>query len=308
MNTDTAVALAHADEYDVPALKAGIEKVFDAVSFTPRRGSRVIVKPNYVTAKRAVISCTHPAFIRAVCEYLIDHGAGVAVGDSPAFGSAAKVAGANGTIDALAGLGVPVVEFTSGPKVSLTMGGSVRVARQPAEADLVVNLPKLKAHTQMRITAGVKNFFGCVVGVRKAMNHAMRGDRENRFESMITDVMLAMRPSVTVLDGIEAMSRTGPSNGDPCRLNLIAASHNPVALDTAILSMLGLAPADVPLWSEAARRGLPGAGLDELTFPLDQPGGFDVSAFVVPGSLDPQMFSLPRLAMGAVRRAWRMLT
>lgn len=307
MNTDTAVALDHADEYDVPQLKAGIENLFNAVSFTPPRGANVIVKPNYVTSKRAFISCTHPAFIRAVCEYLIDHGARVAVGDSPAFGSAAKVAAANGTLAALAGLGAPVVEFTSGPKIALTMGGSVRVARQPAEADLVVNLPKLKAHTQMRITAGVKNFFGCVVGVRKAMNHAMRGDRENRFESMITDVMLAMRPSVTVLDGIEAMSRTGPSNGDPCRLNLIAASQNPVALDTAILSMLGLAPADVPLWAEAARRGLPGAGLDELAFPLDKPGGFDLSGFIVPGSLDPQMFSLPRLAMGAVKRVWRKL-
>jgi uncharacterized protein (DUF362 family) len=254
------------------------------------------------------VSCTHPQVIRAVCKYFLDGGAKVTVGDSPAFGSALNVADKSGAAEALADLSVPIVEFRSGSKLSLSFGGkSIMLASQPIEADLIVNLPKLKAHAQMGITAGVKNFFGCVVGARKALLHAKYGDVKNNFESVITEVMLAMQPSVTVLDGIEAMSGSGPINGDLVRTKILAVSENPVALDTAIYSLLNISPLSAPLWPEAKARNLPGANFDELDFPLENIDDFRADGFTIPASLSPMTFSPPRIALGMLKRIWRRI-
>ena len=40
-------------------------------------------------------------------------------------------------------------------------------SEKPVEADVVLNLAKLKTHTQMMLTLGVKNLFGCIVGLKK---------------------------------------------------------------------------------------------------------------------------------------------
>ena len=47
------------------------------------------------------------------------------------------------------------------------------------------------------------------------------------------------------------MHRHGPTNGEPYPLGLLAAAANPVALDTAVFTLLGLSPGQVPLWREA---------------------------------------------------------
>ncbi len=301
------VALVHAREYETRVLENALEQIFASLSFNVPRQSKVLVKPNWVASKNARITCTHPLFIRAVCRYFLDHGAKVTVGDSPAFGSALKVAGISGTVKALADLPVPIVGFRPGPRLKLSFGKMVRLAREPAEADLIVNLPKLKAHCQTRVTAGVKNFFGCVVGARKALIHAKHGDVKNHFESVIIEVMLAMQPSITILDGIEAMSKTGPTKGELMRLGMIAASENPVALDTAVFTLLHLSPDDVPLWKEAVARGLPGVNLDELEFPLGKIDQFAADGFITPATLVPMTFKPSRLAIGAIKRLWRRI-
>lgn len=299
------VALVKAGAYENQILKDSLELILTSLQFKIANLDRVLLKPNWVATKNAKLSCTHPLFIKAVCEYFLDHGAKVSVGDSPAFGSARSVAKASGVIKALEGLQAPIVSFTPGPRLELSFGKSVRLAREPSEADLIVNLPKLKAHSQMRVTAGVKNFFGCVVGLRKALIHTRYGDVENRFESVIMEVMLAMQPSITILDAIEAMSKTGPTNGEPVWFGMMAGSENPVALDTAIFSMLDLKPGDIPLWKEAVKRGLPGADMKELEFPLEKIDQFKSTGFMAPKNISPMTFSPPRLIVSAVKRLWK---
>jgi len=303
----TSVALIHAGDYDRDILANALDKTLASISFEVPRQAKVLVKPNWVAAKNARLSCTHPQFIRAVCKYFLDRGAKVTVGDSPGFGSALKVAQKSGVVEALADLNVPITGFKSGPKLELSFGKSVRLARQPAEADLIVNLPKLKAHGQLGITAGVKNFFGCVVGARKALIHSKYGDVKNHFESVVIEIMLAMQPSVTIMDGIEAMSKAGPVDGVPVRMNIVAASKNPVALDTAVYSLLEMSPSSLPLWREAKTRHLLGADLEEIDFSLGKLDQFDASGFTPPASLVPLTFSPPRIALGALKRLWRKI-
>jgi len=302
-----SVALAHVDGYHQAALLEALDKTLGSISFKIPGRAKVLVKPNWISTKNATLSCTHPQLIRAVCKYFLDGGAKVTVGDSPAFGSALKVAQKSGAMEALTDLDITIVHFKSGPNLDLSFGKSVRLAREPVEADLVVNVPKLKAHIQVGVTAGVKNFFGCVVGAKKALVHFKHGDVKNHFESVVIEVMQALQPSVTILDGIEAMSKTGPTNGEPVRMNIIAVSKNPVALDTAIYSLLKISPSSAPLWREAKARNLPGADLAEIDFPLEKLEDFRVGDFKAPASLLPLTFSPPRIALGALKRLWRRI-
>ena len=78
--------------YRAQALRESMEALLEEfLSWIPL-GFRVLVKPNLVAPRRATLSCTHPAVVRVVCEWLLERGAEVTVGDSPAFGTTQAVA------------------------------------------------------------------------------------------------------------------------------------------------------------------------------------------------------------------------
>lgn len=298
----STVAMARLTAYDEEALPRETARLLDAIGFAPKSGSLVLVKPNLVSPSNARLSTTHPLVARAACRHALDHGARVVVADSPAFGPAEGVANASGLAEALRGLPVRLATLDRPRKLALSMGGSLGLASLAMEADSILNLPKLKAHNQMRMSAAVKNLFGCVVGCRKAMAHARWGDHGNRFESALMDVAQALLPKCAhLLDGVTAMHVRGPIKGEPCELGLLAASMDGVALDTAVYAMLGLRPEDVPLWAEARRRSLPGADPAGIAYPLLSSGDFDASGFVVPAVLDEQTFHPYRLVRGRIK-------
>lgn len=301
-NRPIPVALVRRPDYAPDALLAAADRAFAAIGFAPAHGERVLVKPNLVAARGSALACTEPAVARAACVWLLDHGCRVTVGDSPAFGTARGVARAVGLAQALEPLGLPVVGLDRPAPLELSLGGGIGLSARALEAERILNLPRLKAHGQMRVTAGVKNLFGCVTGMRKALAHTRFGERENRFESMILDVAAALPPAATLLDAVVCMHRDGPTGGDPFRLGMLAASADPVALDTAVHTLLGLAPGDVALWREALDRGLPGASMDDVHFPLEPLAAFDATNFVTPKNLSPVTFHPLRLLKGAVVR------
>jgi uncharacterized protein (DUF362 family) len=147
------------------------------------------------------------------------------------------------------------------------------------EADLILNIPKLKVHCQMTMSGAVKNMFGCVVGFRKAMSHNKLGHSHDLFRSMLMDVYLALPKTVHLMDGIHPLHNDGPINGKPFKLGFLAASNNGIAIDTAAYTVLGLMPNQVPLWEEALERHMPGADPTEIEYPLEKLSLFDASGF-----------------------------
>jgi uncharacterized protein (DUF362 family) len=301
------VALARQANYVAPGLARTMDALFAACGFAPGRGARVLVKPNLVAAHRGPLACTEPAVVAAACAWLLERGCRPWVGDSPAFGTARSVGRKIGLAEALAPLRVPLRSLRRPRRLTLDFGedsGGIGVSRDALEADLILSLPRLKAHCQVRLTGAVKNLFGCVVGARKALAHSRHGEWGTRFESLLVQVMAALPPAFTLLDGVVAMHRTGPTGGDPITLGFLAASPSPAALDTALFTALHQTPQDVATWAECVRRGLPGARLEEVAFPLLRPDAFDFSGFLVPNRLDPVSFHPLRLARGA----WKRLT
>ena len=296
------VLLARQPDYAPADLAVAVDALFAAGGFAPRPGERVLVKPNLVSATRGPLACSEPALMAAACAWLLDHGARPWVGDSPAFGTARSVGRKIGLAAALAPLGVPLRSLGRATPLALDFGGRVGISRDALEADRILSLPRLKAHCQLRLTGAVKNLFGCVVGGRKALAHSRYGEKGTRFESMLVQVLSALPPVFTLLDGIVAMHRTGPTGGDPIALGFLAAGESPVALDTALFTALRQTPDTVATWAECVRRNLPGARLEEVAFPLLRPQDFNFSGFIVPGRLDPVTFNPLRLAKGAWKR------
>ncbi|MGE4299935.1 MAG: DUF362 domain-containing protein [Desulfovibrionaceae bacterium] len=301
------VALARCAAYEPALLHDAVARLFAAIAFAPAPGARVLVKPNLLRAANGGLPCTHPLVVAAVCRWLLDHGAAVRVADSPGFGTARGVGGKIGLAAALAPLGVPLVNLHRTEPLRLSFGHTIGVAPEALEADWICNLPKLKAHSQFRVTGAVKNWFGCVPGARKAVAHSRYGEQGNRFESLIIEIMQAMPPSVALLDGVTAMHVAGPVMGEPYPLGLLAASWSSVALDTAVYGMLGLAPEALPLWRELLRRGVAGADAATVAYPLERPEVFDVSGFQLPHALNPVSFHPRQLVRSLLRRTWARL-
>lgn len=270
-------------------------------------GRSILLKPNFVSPRNARLSCTHPLIIATAARHCRDLGARVIIGDSPAFGTAQAVARVSGLTRALRGLDIPIITLDRGVPRS-SNGFMVRISAHALDADLIVNLGKFKAHSQMRLTGAVKNMFGCVSGVRKAWLHARHGDREHEFTSLICGLGAVLPPTVSVLDGVEAMHRTGPIAGDGFRLHFLGASVSAVALDAAAGMTLGLTARELPIWAQCVRDALPGANPDALRFPALAPSAFDASGFVLPDQLKPESFRPWTLTRSFIKRLWMART
>ena len=300
-------------------LRQAVGQVLDAArlsAYCPLRpGARVLVKPNLLLAKP--LACTSPGVVAAVCAWLLDHGAKVRVADSPGFGRACSVARAVGLEAALRPLGLAVEEV--GPavpvplplegeaalKAGLQAGGSrFHVTRLAMESDVIVSVPRVKAHAQMLATLSVKNCFGCVRGLHKAVAHAREGRDPRFFADCLAALWAALPPVAAVADGITAMHVTGPSNGKPFALGLLGASASAVALDEALYAVLGLAPQDVPLGAALCRRkacGSAAAGT-QAAFPLRAPADFSSAGFELPAELSHTSFHPARFVQSCFRR------
>jgi uncharacterized protein (DUF362 family) len=299
------VALAHCAEYEYEIVLKAVRNCLQGIQFFPSAGTKVLVKPNFLKADSTGLCCTNPTVVEAVCEVLLEQNCSVTVGDSPAFGSALSVAKSIGLMEGLDRLGVPLITLDSPVCVKFPSGNAIGISRNALECDLLLNVPRIKAHTQMRATFAVKNLFGCVSGVRKAIAHSTHGDKANAFRELLVDVALALPQSVSVVDGITCMHKTGPSGGDPYALGLIGAAGDPVSLDTALYTLLGTKADEMPLWRELRRRNVRGAFEEQLEYVLATPQEFDASGFILPAQLTPETFHPIRLMRSGIKRFWK---
>lgn len=213
-------------------------------------GSRVLIKPNMLSAARpedAVL--THPLIIKAAVEYVLQKDARPQVSDSPAIGSFESILKQNGTTDALHGLPVACVPFKDTVPVDVgTPYGCIDIARDAVETDVIINLPKLKTHSQMLLTLAVKNMFGCIIGFKKSQWHMRAGVDTMAFARLLVAIHQAVTPTVSILDGILAMEGDGPGKGGkPRTVGVLIGSDDSFALDMVVCEMVGVYYENVPI-------------------------------------------------------------
>ena len=232
--------------YDDEALRSHLHAMLDALGGkTIRRGSRVVIKPNLLMpAAPETAIVTHPSVVRIVAEYALAQGAEVQVSDSQAMGSFTRLLRVSGLGTALEGLGCHIRPFST--SVSVDIGepfGAIEIAQEAMTADVLINLAKLKTHSQMLLTLGVKNCFGCIVGFRKPEWHMRAGIDRELFARLLVQICRAVNPAITIVDGILAMHGAGPGRrGQPIPLGLLVGGTDPLAVDAAICRALAMEP------------------------------------------------------------------
>jgi uncharacterized protein (DUF362 family) len=297
------VALVQCGGYLQPELSDSINTIFSALPLPlTLRGATVLLKPNLISSRGPSLACTNALFLAAVARWCSDHGARVKIGDSPAFGTTISVMERHGMTQALRGVVYNHVHFKTPVPRKLYNGLTLEIAGEALDCDLLINLPKLKAHNQMYMTAAVKNIFGIVVGIRKAMLHMRHGGSHLEFADMLLGLPELLPPHISVVDGVEIMHRSGPLDGDPLSLGVIGGALSPVALDTALLNLLELPFHQSPLWQAAAARNFPGSSHSDLIYPLAVPSAFHGSGFIPPERLNAVRFNPIRFLVSALRR------
>jgi uncharacterized protein (DUF362 family) len=310
------VSLIRATSYETEQLRRSVRSVLaplGGIGAFVKPGDRVLLKPNLLTGARPTKECvTRPELVRCVAELVIAAGGKPFFGDSPAFGSALGVAKSNGYLPMMAELDLPVVEF-HGKRYETNSEefNHLRLSKEAMEADVVINLPKVKSHMQLTMTLGVKNLFGCVPGKMKAWWHMEAGrsavggasPAENRFGEMLVETARAIAPNLTIIDGIIGHEGNGPSGGEPRELGVLGASADVFALDVAMLAVLNVDEHLVPTAAAAQRLGLAPA-LDAIEFPLMRPADLSCGDWKLPAALMPIDFALPRVIKSTFRHLY----
>ena len=269
----STVSFVTCETYDRPQVEVAVSHAVDLLGGMERfvkSGDRVLLKPNLLSADPPDrLITTHPEVVRALATLVLDAGATPRIGDSPAIHPFGRVAQKTGMAAVAKELSIDLVEFDN-PRVVDPPNGSafknIEIASQVLDADVIINIPKLKTHSQMLLTLGIKNLFGTVVGNRKGEWHFMAGVDRDIFASLLLDIYLIANPAFTLVDGIWGMEGHGPSNGDPRRVGLIAAGDDAVSLDTAICYALGASLSAFAFFRVARKRGIGETDVKNISF------------------------------------------
>jgi uncharacterized protein (DUF362 family) len=308
MEMQPSVSLLRAQSYDHTQLRQALEALLEplgGMAAFVKPGDRVLLKPNLLTGGRPGKECvTRPEMVYCVAQMVQEAGGKPFLGDGPAFGSAKGVAKANGYLPMTEALHLPIVEFHGKRYETVsTEFNHLLLSKEAIDADVVINLPKVKSHMQLTLTMGVKNLFGCVPGKMKAWWHLEAGKDRDRFGEMLVETARAIDPDLTILDGIIGHEGNGPSGGEPRRLNLLAASSDVFALDRALVDMLKVDPTTVPTVAASQRLGLCST-VDAIHFPLLHPQALQLADWKLPDHLMPIDFGLPRVLKSTFRHLY----
>lgn len=286
MNTVSAVECR---SYAYGTVYEAVTSALHLIGYPIPTAGTVLIKPNVMSQNRPEQhTVTHFAVVAALCRLLAEHGCRVQIGDSEAFyerGMTRRAFRTTGLDRVASRYGATLVPFEEQPLVGLATGLSwlptLHLPRALLDADVVINAPKLKSHSGLRLSGALKNMFGCVPGGYKQWLHRWSA---NDFE--LSDAMLAIHrlvpPAVSVMDAVVALDGGPAAIGRGVPTGRILASTNAAALDVIACRMIGYDPSEVPTLERARASGMI-AGYDDVE---------------LRGTIEPRTFR--RLTRGAV--------
>lgn len=232
--------------------------------FVPK-GSNVIVKPNMcIKAPSSQGATTNPVVVATLVKMAIEAGAKkVMVMDFPFQGSSAsvyEVCGVGPAVTAAGGEMVPIsrVKFVPTKLPKAVKLKEAAVYDDILKADVLINVPVAKNHSEAGVTLGLKNMMGTVDN--RAYLHIS-------LDQSIADLNTLIPSHLTVIDGMRAMMRGGPTGGNPDYLktfNTIIASPDIVAADTYALKFFEKTVDKIPYIGLAEKAGLGRSDINNL--------------------------------------------
>lgn len=263
MNT---VAVTRTPSYEQAGVKEAVKRHFDLLGLqeTLRPGMRVLLKPNLLMKRKPEeATTTHPAVLEEIILCLQELGiTDITLADSPG-GPYTKLA-LQGIYDAS---GMTALAERTGIKLNWDFGNYVKpvengkvVSSFPlinpiADADVIINVAKLKTHAMTTLSGAVKNLFGTVPGLMKPELH-LRFPEPDAFGNMLVDLCETVKPQISFVDAIVSMEGDGPSGGTPRNTGLLLSARSPYAMDQVLCRIIGIEPEQACMLKAAMERGL----------------------------------------------------
>lgn len=119
------------------------------------------------------------------------------------------------------------------------------------DCDVVIAVPKARTDFKDLISSTMD----AVASVTRGVRHALEGGDETRSEAL-ADLMAVVRPDLTVTDALICGEGDGPLANSPRWCGCMLAGVDPVAMDVAMASLLGLDPKKLRAAAAAEERGL----------------------------------------------------
>ena len=256
--TSPKVILSRCTDYTPSKIAEAIQKQFEFLGglqnfVTP--GDTVLLKPNFIAPRsRRHATQTHPAVIIETARLLKDFGAKPFVADSPAWSNVFACVKALKLEEPLKKLSILVKQLAN-PKWCKIGAKNTRIGISSValDADVIINLPKFKAHQQLLATFAVKNMFGCVSG--KALWHFRKGGNACDFCELLIDIYKFLNPALTIIDGIMAMDGPGPIRGRTRPLGWLIGGTEPIACETICAKLINTSPQEIPIIKTAKQIG-----------------------------------------------------
>ena len=291
----SVVAIVRCESYERETVARALAQCLELVGGLSRwvgPGKRVLIKINHLgdhAPEEAII--VHPLVTELLARLCEAQGAEVAVGDG-LDRSGLEGFRRSGTLDASEAAGATLVNFKGSPYPSVAVRGrflsQVPVAQAVLDADVVVNLVKMKTHVLTLLTGAIKNTYGYPpVGLRQSLHRQYASPAD--FAQVAVDIFQARPPDLNLVDAVVGLEGYGPSRGGrPKPMGLLLASEDAVALDAVLGALMGLDAGDIATTAVAAERGL-GVGdlarIDIRGVPLEE--------------ARPREFALPERVMQA---------
>ena len=292
MMESNSVYLGACPDYEPEHLKAVVETAFASLGLSELifPGAKVIIKPNLVMkSKPAAAIITHPNLVAAVADKIQELGGVVTIAESP--GGLYNPSAMKSTYAACG-----YEEMAKQHGIALNLDCSYRVLEVPRgkrsklfhvitpilDADLIVDIAKLKSHCMTGMSAAVKNMFGVVPGLMKPELHCRFPDKD-AFGEMLADLCEAICPQISLVDGIIAMEGNGPSGGNPRFVGAVIAGKNPFAVDVVCARLMAMEPADIFMLRSGMERGICPKTVEEIDLL-----GELLDSLIVPDFLPPE--------------------
>jgi len=261
------VALTKCGGYDENVFEA-VKKAVDllgGIENFMKAGSVVVLKVNAV--QKAVpekCATTHPAFVEAVGKLCQQAGANrVIIADSAGgpynAGYMGGIFKACGYAEIAERCGFEVNSNFESFEAELPSGKVSKkflICDVLREADVIINVTKLKTHSFTGLSNAVKNMFGAIPGLTKVEMHGKYRtlDVFNNFLYDIHDYF-AGKLTLNVTDAIFGMEGPGPTSGTPRKIGAILAGTNPTAVDVVGAKLMNSDPLSLPTITIGMARG-----------------------------------------------------
>ncbi len=291
LTNNSIVAITRADDYDYAKVYGAVKKSLELIGSPDRiikPGDKVFVKINHLPPsslpERGII--THPVFIQAVLELLKNYSSDIMFGDDiePGHEDGFQVSGLSQISEKL---GVQLINLREYGYIETKCDGllldKVYLSKIVLDADVIINLPKLKTHSLTVYTGGIKNMYGTLARGQRSKFHYKYKKVED-FCQMLTDIFSRVKPRLTIMDGIVAMEGEGPGAGSLRNLGIVLASYDTVALDAVANKIMGLEPSSVHTTRWAYERGLGIGNLQDIDVVGEDINDVAVSDFKLPAN------------------------